>query len=76
MFGVDIATRRDHLEPAQVADGIAGAIKRSLVESDGLTEAEALEQEEKLGAPVFRSADAKEGPTAFFEKRKPVFTGK
>ena len=52
------------------------AIKRSLVESDGLTEAEALEQEEKLGGPVFRSADAKEGPTAFFEKRKPVFTGK
>ena len=36
----------------------------------------ALAQEEALGAPVFRSADAKEGPTAFFEKRKPVFTGK
>ena len=51
------------------------AIKRSLIESDGLTEEEALANEERIGGPVFQTKDAKEGPTAFFEKRKPVFTG-
>jgi enoyl-CoA hydratase len=38
-------------------------------------EAEALEKEIEIGGPVFASKDAREGPRAFREKRKPVYTG-
>jgi enoyl-CoA hydratase len=49
------------------------AIKRSAWESDGMEEAEALANELKLGWPVFKSRDAREGARAFAEKRKPDF---
>ena len=52
------------------------AIKRSAIESESLREADALRQELEIGQPVFATADAMEGPRAFMEKRKPVFTGK
>ena len=52
------------------------AVKKSLIESDGLTESEALAQELQIGQPIFATADAKEGPRAFAEKRKPNFQGK
>jgi enoyl-CoA hydratase len=32
--------------------------------------------EKTMAERVFRSEDAKEGPRAFAEKRKPVYTGK
>lgn len=51
------------------------AIKRAIVESADLTEDEGLKRELELGMPVFKSKDAREGPRAFAEKRKPVFTG-
>jgi enoyl-CoA hydratase len=51
------------------------AVLRSLRESANLTEAEGLANELELGWPVFASQDAKEGPTAFAEKRAPRFTG-
>jgi enoyl-CoA hydratase len=38
-------------------------------------EAEALEKELEIGGPVFASKDAREGPRAFAEKRKPVYRG-
>jgi len=38
-------------------------------------EAEALAKEIEIGGPVFASKDAREGPRAFREKRKPNFKG-
>ncbi len=49
------------------------AVLRTLHETDGMTEAEALAHEFAYGWQVFQSEDAKEGPRAFKEKRKPVF---
>ena len=74
--GQALATARE------LADQIAAngplavqAVLRSLRESANLTEAEGLANELDLGWPVFASADAKEGPKAFAEKRPPNFTG-
>lgn len=50
-------------------------IKQSVVETEFLPESEALERELQLGMEVMMSADAREGPKAFKEKRKPNFTG-
>ena len=49
------------------------AILRTLHETDGMTEAEALDHEWEYGQAIFRTEDAKEGPRAFTEKRKPQF---
>ncbi len=42
---------------------------------ESYSEAEALEKEIEIGGPVFASKDAREGPRAFAEKRKPMYTG-
>src|SRR3954469_18949967 len=52
------------------------AILRTIRETEGLPENEAFRLEAKLGAAVFTSADAKEGPRAFTEKRPPRFQGR
>lgn len=52
------------------------AVKRSLRETEGLTEDAALKIELELGMPIFASEDAKEGPRAFAEKRPAVFSGR
>jgi enoyl-CoA hydratase len=49
------------------------AILRTLHETDGMTEDDALKYEFEYGQKVFQSQDAKEGPLAFAEKRKPNF---
>jgi enoyl-CoA hydratase len=66
----------------EIADLIAAngplavqAILRTVRETEGMHEEDAFQLDAKVGAPVFSSNDAKEGPRAFAEKRRPVFTG-
>jgi enoyl-CoA hydratase len=49
------------------------AILRTLRETEGLAENDAFAVEAKIGAAVFASDDAREGPRAFAEKRRPHF---
>lgn len=51
------------------------AIKKSVLMSFGHSLEDALEQEWKIAQPIFNSSDAKEGPRAFKEKRKPNYIG-
>lgn len=66
----------------EIADVIAAngpvavqAILRTIRETEGMHEEDAFKLDAKIGAPVFSSDDAKEGPQAFAEKRRPRFTG-
>ena len=49
------------------------AILRAMRETEGMAENDAFAIEAKIGAMVFASDDAKEGPRAFTEKRPPHF---
>jgi enoyl-CoA hydratase len=68
----------------EIADRIASngplavkAILKAVRETVGMPEEEAFEQKEMaLGVPVFSTEDAREGPRAFLERRKPVFKGR
>jgi enoyl-CoA hydratase len=49
------------------------AIKRSVRETEGVPEVEALKIELEIGSPVFATEDAAEGQRAFAEKRPPNY---
>jgi enoyl-CoA hydratase len=71
------------VEALALADTIAAngplalaATKRILTESPGWSEAEFWARQGEISGPVFGSADAREGATAFAEKRAPVWKGR
>jgi enoyl-CoA hydratase len=51
-------------------------IKETVLRSSGMSLEEAFRVEDECGAVIIRSEDAREGPRAFMEKRKPNFTGR
>jgi len=52
------------------------SVKQSVLTGIGKPLAEGLAKEMEFGIPVFLSEDAREGPKAFKEKRKPRYQGK
>lgn len=52
------------------------AIRQSARACLGVPEQQALKIETEISAPVFKTEDAKEGPAAFMQKRKPVYHGR
>jgi enoyl-CoA hydratase len=52
------------------------AIRKSARACLGLPEKDALRIENEISGPVFQTEDAREGPKAFMEKRKPQYKGR
>ena len=52
------------------------SVKRAALQGLSMTLEEGLKLESQLAGAVFRSEDAREGPTAFAQKRKPEYTGR
>jgi enoyl-CoA hydratase len=52
------------------------AIKRSVRETEGMSEVDGLARELEIGWPIFTTEDAAEGQKAFAEKRPPVYKRK
>jgi enoyl-CoA hydratase len=83
LVGRVVATGQALAEAKKIAEVICDngpvsirALMQMLREIDeSYSEADALEKEIEIGGPVFASKDAREGPRAFREKRKPDFKG-
>ncbi len=73
----DLMTRARELADRLAENGPLAVrkIKEGVVRSSGLSLADALRIEDEVSAAVLSSKDAREGPRAFKEKRKPRFTG-
>ena len=75
--GEAVAVARE-LAAAVAANGPLAleASKRILVEAQDWSEDEAWQKQGEIAGPVFGSEDAREGATAFAEKRPPVWKGR
>jgi enoyl-CoA hydratase len=75
--GEAVATARE-LAAEIAANGPLALIatKRILVEAPGWSDDEAWQRQAEISGPVFGSEDAREGATAFAEKRDPVWKGR
>ena len=64
--------------PVQLPNGplAVKAIRQSVKACLGKPEQEALRLESEISGPVFQTEDAREGPRAFMEKRKPEYKGR
>ena len=67
---LDLGRRLSQNAPLALA-----ATKRVIVESADWPSAEEFARQNEITAPVFGSADAREGAAAFAEKRPPVWRG-
>ncbi|MEE8312529.1 MAG: crotonase/enoyl-CoA hydratase family protein [Candidatus Binatia bacterium] len=83
LIGHVVADGQALTKAREIADRIAEngpvavrSILQSIRETATLSEKEAFDKEMGLGMTVMSSEDAREGPRAFLEKRKPVFKGK
>jgi enoyl-CoA hydratase/carnithine racemase len=70
-----LAYARQFVPPAKASKAV-GAIKRAVVSGLEMTFESGLALERELQQQLFTSADAKEGISAYVEKRPPQFTGK
>jgi enoyl-CoA hydratase/carnithine racemase len=70
-----LAYARQFVPPAKASKAV-GAIKRAVVSGLEMTFESGLALERELQQQLFTSADAKEGISAYVEKRPPRFTGK
>ena len=74
----DLRTRTQELARTIAANAplSVAAGKRTAYLSATHSMAEAYERAEEIWAPVYRSADAQEGPAAFRDRRSPIWTGR